>query len=231
MASLLPSAVNDERMAALEHVFEMRLEALDLTLLLVNLVDHVHVSALPSLAWQFGALGPSWSLADDEGKRALLRRAVARRRRRGTAWAVLDALSAAGYDDVALIENPTLLRDGSIRRDGTFTRQRHWAWLWVVIAGPGNREDVLAIVSEWKRCSTHFRSFWVQTPAELMNRSVYQVSPHPFGQAAGRAVVASSSGAYATASAAAPGSGTASASGASTLHLGIFDQSFDESFE
>lgn len=174
MVDLLPGSVADERMVALERVAQTRLASIDLSVLLVALVDHVVPSALPALGWQFGALGPAWSAADEAGKRALLRRSLARRRKRGTAWAVQDALEASGFVAVSIIERPVLLRDGTIRYDGTFQHGYRRAEFWVVVVGSDvSASEVSDLVRAWKRCSAWEHVFFVSAPEELSDVSQY----------------------------------------------------------
>jgi P2-related tail formation protein len=58
----LPSSINDMRSQSLLRAIE-RLDALDLTPLLVYRLDSAPDSALIFLAWQFDMLNPQWQLA------------------------------------------------------------------------------------------------------------------------------------------------------------------------
>ncbi len=62
MAELtIPPSIDDQRSQALLQLIE-RLDALDLTPMLVYRIDSVPDSALPFLAWQFDILSPLWQL-------------------------------------------------------------------------------------------------------------------------------------------------------------------------
>jgi phage tail P2-like protein len=93
---LIPPGIKDLNTETLNELIE-RLGTLDLTPLLVYIIDHVDASALPHLAWQFHIEG--WELAQTEQeKRNLIKKAIELHRYKGTKWSVINALSAAGYD-------------------------------------------------------------------------------------------------------------------------------------
>lgn len=104
-ARLLPPSVADARGLAFLEVLE-RLGDLDLSPVLVYHLDGVPDSALYALAWQFDVLGAAgWDLADTaEKRRDLLRRAFRLHQRKGTPWAILEALRALGYPDATVVE-------------------------------------------------------------------------------------------------------------------------------
>ncbi len=93
--SLLPPPLAaDERFRALEQL-AARLDELDLTRLLVYLIDTVSSSALPHLAEQFHVQGyEGWLFAKTEDdRRRLLKRAIELHRHKGTRWAVEQVLA------------------------------------------------------------------------------------------------------------------------------------------
>lgn len=178
MSELLPGSIADERFQRLDRVAAARFGGIDLTKLLVMLIDHVDASALPVLAWQFGALDEAWNLANETERRTLLKGTMVRRKRRGTAWAVRDALSALGYDSVVR-ENPALLHNGRVRRDGTFDyavkRRFHF---WVILAGGNHtRAELRGVVERWKRKSTRFQVYFVATLATASDPATYSIAP------------------------------------------------------
>ncbi|MDK9603502.1 phage tail protein I [Lelliottia wanjuensis] len=91
---LQPPLASDERFTRLANLAAERFAQLDLTVLLVDLVDLVHASALPSLAEQFHVQGlEGWLFAQDERqKRKLIKQAIELHRYRGTPWAVRQVL-------------------------------------------------------------------------------------------------------------------------------------------
>ena len=93
---LIPPGIKDLNTEALNDLSD-RLGTLDLTPLLIYIIDDVDSSALPYLAHQFHIEG--WELAQTEQeKRNLIKRAIELHRYKGTKWSVINALSAAGYE-------------------------------------------------------------------------------------------------------------------------------------
>ena len=94
MSDLLlpPPLASDERYQVLGTI-AARLSDIDITPVLVYLVDTVDASALPLLADQFHILGEGWQFARTEAdQRQLLKRAIELHRYKGTRWAVQQAL-------------------------------------------------------------------------------------------------------------------------------------------
>lgn len=96
---LPPPLAGDERFRALGQL-TARISDIDLSPLLIYLVDTVNASALPNLAEQFHILGEGWQFArDDDERRLLLKRAIELHRYKGTRWAieqVLETLDLSG---------------------------------------------------------------------------------------------------------------------------------------
>lgn len=108
--TLLPPALaKDLSMRALEAV-NARLSEIDIRPGIIYDFEHVATSALPHLAEQFHVLGvEGWQLATtDEQRRALLARAIALHRYKGTPWAVESVLAAYGYPECELVEHRQL---------------------------------------------------------------------------------------------------------------------------
>ncbi|APV88228.1 phage tail protein I [Salmonella enterica] len=98
--SLQPPLAGDERFTRLANLAAERFAQLDLTALLIYLVDLVDTSALPSLAEQFHVQGlEGWLFARDERqKRDLIKQAIELHRYRGTPWAVRQVLKILALD-------------------------------------------------------------------------------------------------------------------------------------
>lgn len=93
---LIPAGIKDLSAEAFNELID-RLGSIDLTPLLIYIIDHVDSSALPHLAWQFHIEG--WELAEtDKEKRTLIKRAIELHRYKGTPWAVKEAIKACGYE-------------------------------------------------------------------------------------------------------------------------------------
>jgi P2-related tail formation protein len=105
MDSLIPLSIKDERTPGFEACIT-RMGSLDITPLLIYLVDQVNATALPHLAEQFNIYGrSSWRLAvTDLDKRNLIKKAIELHRRAGTPWAIKQAILALGFSEVDLIE-------------------------------------------------------------------------------------------------------------------------------
>lgn len=159
-----------------------RLSDLPVEKLLVYLVDAVDAQLLPELGRQFHLTGlEGWRLANtDEARRRLIKRSIALHRKKGTPWAVREALKPVGVN-VEIIEqadqraayaalNPHLL-DGSWALDGavalrpldrmTYIPQvQHWAQFLVrmnlaEVSEAGALPLIKALVEEWKPASRH----------------------------------------------------------------------------
>ncbi|WP_105198587.1 phage tail protein I [Escherichia albertii] len=96
-----PPIASDERFSTLANIAAERFAQLDLTALMIYLVDLVDASALPALAEQFHVQGlEGWLFTTDEQeKRELIKQAIELHKYKGTVWAVrrvLEILSLPG---------------------------------------------------------------------------------------------------------------------------------------
>lgn len=96
-----PPLASDERFSILANIAAERFAQLDLTALMVYLIDQVDASALPALAEQFHVQGlEGWLFTTDEReKRELIKQAIELHKYKGTIWAVrrvLEILSLPG---------------------------------------------------------------------------------------------------------------------------------------
>ncbi|MGO1073239.1 phage tail protein I [Lysobacter sp. CA199] len=98
-ALLPPPLAQDERSQAIA-LLASRLQGIDLTPVLVYLIDTVNASALPVLGEQFHVMGfEGWLFADtDLARRRLLKRAIELHRYKGTRWALNQVLVTLGLD-------------------------------------------------------------------------------------------------------------------------------------
>ncbi|MBS1186675.1 MAG: putative bacteriophage tail fiber protein [Burkholderiaceae bacterium] len=104
----VPSVLaTDERFGPLA-TLSGRLLELDLSPLLVYLIDLVDADALPYLAEQFHVMGnEGWDFAaDDTTRRALIKSSIELHRYKGTPWAIKQALTRLGLEQVSLDEKP-----------------------------------------------------------------------------------------------------------------------------
>lgn len=162
---LPPSLAGDPSMRALEALMD-RLLDLDLMPSLVYDFEHVAESALPHLGEQFHVMGAEgWSLAAGETqRRALLARAVALHRHKGTPWSIREAVKALGFNDFEIEERlPTNRYNGSVTFSGA---ENYAAYSWAqfrVIADAGDEQVinsahtalVIGAVNAWKPARSH----------------------------------------------------------------------------
>ncbi len=165
--NILASSVNSiDHITVFDKMMKARLEAIDLTPLLMYLIDVCPVEALPILAKQFDMLGfNGWILCDTEDqRRGLLKRAIELKKVCGTPYAVKEALKSVGYYDVSIQEGVSgALYDGTYTYDGTITHGGgNWASFRVSLLDLGEShgfsvEDlatIIAVVNKYKsaRC-------------------------------------------------------------------------------
>lgn len=121
--ALPPPLAGDARFQVLSQI---ALEAFDVDLspLLVYLVDTVDVSVLPHLAEQFSLVGDGWELAETESaQRDLVKAAIGIHLHKGTPWAVRQVFAVLGLGEVEILESRSgFQRDGTVCRDGYAVR-------------------------------------------------------------------------------------------------------------
>lgn len=129
--SLPPPLHADISLRTLTDLTGKRLAEIDLTVLLVYLVDMVQESALPWLAEQFSLTdGDGWDLAEsDEAKRELIRGAIELHRYKGTPWSIREILRRLGFGEIELIEGIGRLKyDGTKRYNGWYIHGDPGSW-------------------------------------------------------------------------------------------------------
>ncbi len=102
---LIPAGIRGVSTEAFNELID-RIGTLDLTPILVYIIDSVNSSALPHLAEQFHVSGrEGWSLVSTEAeRRSLIKRAIELHRYKGTPWAVKQMLAVMGFSDTEIIE-------------------------------------------------------------------------------------------------------------------------------
>jgi phage tail P2-like protein len=165
---LTPPSIADQRTLALVALLD-RLDALPLGVL-ENLYDPdlCHEAALPLLAREFGVLDEAWTLAGTvAARRSLVRQALQLQMRRGTPWALKQALAAVGWPGMQIVE-----------------RSSHWAKFKVVQPLGGRAvpqaelDRLLPTIDAWKpaRCVLESIEFGV-----VFESSVPGTGPHHDG--------------------------------------------------
>lgn len=107
-----------------------RLDNIDLSVLMVFLVDIVDSSALPWLGEQFSLSGDGWELAEsDDVRRMLIKAAIELHRYKGTPWSIRVVIRRFGFGEVDLIEGTGRLSyDGNRSYNGLFVHGYAAAW-------------------------------------------------------------------------------------------------------
>ncbi|MFZ5659205.1 MAG: phage tail protein I [Pseudomonadota bacterium] len=158
---LPPPLAGDARFRALGQL-AARISEMDLSPLLVYLVDTVNASALPNLAEQLHILGEGWQFArDDNERRRLLKRAIELHRYKGTRWAIQQVLE-------------TLALSGQISEWFEYGGQPYYFKINVDLATRGIDETtfdaLVALVAEYKNVRSHL---------DLLTLSLSNVSQVP----------------------------------------------------
>lgn len=182
---ILASAIaNKEHLALFDDVFKNALDNIDVSAVLVNLVDIVKPSALYWLASQYDVLGyKGWYLAQTEqDQRDLVKKAIELHRTKGTPYAIKEAIKNFGYSDVTIQErilsNLQAYHNGVFRRNGTLRHGLgHWATFRVII-NPGQTGEVsaqvvaviIALINEYKNARSHLIDLtWDLSETETLN--------------------------------------------------------------
>lgn len=155
------------------------------------------LSAIPEplldlLAWQFHVDGYEAATCYED-KRRLVDRSILMHRRKGTPWAVAEALRSLGYADARILEGGGICHyDGEIMHDGreTYAAGNRWALFDVEIdLGDGmgvSAASVLRLrtaIEAWKNARSHLRSIrWKATICDNLDLeellAILSVRPH-----------------------------------------------------
>lgn len=166
MANILASSIkNKPHLSVFDEMMDERFKAIDLSPLIINMIDTIAENALPALLSQFNVLGFKGSrfTTTADQKRALLNQAIELHKFKGTAWSIKQALKFVGVTDCDFITGTFVFaHDGQKLRNGTngYT-QSTWASFSLKILSstfgvltPEIESNIIAIVNEYKpaRC-------------------------------------------------------------------------------
>lgn len=170
MANILASGISSvEHLAAFDAMVEERLANVDVEAVLINLIDTVDASALPSLAAQFDVLGyKGFGLAQTEQeKRNIIKRAIELHRYKGTPWSIKEALKAIGYYNATIEERliHQIYYDGTYSHNGSQVYgPGHWADFRVKIdlgndmgVTAQSASDAIQLILEYKNVRSRLR--------------------------------------------------------------------------
>jgi phage tail P2-like protein len=166
MTNVLAKSVSVPHIKVFEDMFARQLANVDMSVVLMNMIDTCPADALPFLAYQFdveGYKGMKW--ADTEQKqRDLIKKAIELHRFKGTRWAVAESLKVLGYDDVLVEDHlPGNIYDGTHYYNGGINYDSpHWAMFRVIIYIASNftwdntlYPDIITLVNEYKNVRSH----------------------------------------------------------------------------
>lgn len=121
MTLLATAIARVPHLAAFDKLVANRFENIDLSCILMYLIDQVPAVALPILGEQFDVMGfKGWDLcATEEQKRELIKNAIELHRYKGTPWSIKQALRAVGFGEVEIEEGVSAYYDGEFVHDGT----------------------------------------------------------------------------------------------------------------
>jgi P2-related tail formation protein len=161
MNEVLASAINKPHISVYDHMFKDAIGNMDLSPVLMYLVDTCHVKALPFLAEQFGVLGyKGWKFADTEQKqRALIKNAIRLNQKHGTPYAIRQAMKVIGFDNTVVQENLVGAKhNGQYNHNGSITYNAPSRFHFRVLIDAGTYgivdvqtiNDLVKLILEWK---------------------------------------------------------------------------------
>lgn len=135
-------------------ITEAFLQEIDLSPLLVYVIDTTSAEALPYLAKQLDVLGyKGWALATTEQEqRELLKKAIELHRYKGTPWSIKEALKSVGFGGAEIVEGISdVSRTGIYFRNGTifYNTPTLYDWaLFSIVVDLGETKGVTAEQTE-----------------------------------------------------------------------------------
>jgi phage tail P2-like protein len=166
MDRVLAKSVAKPHIQVFEDMFAEQLANVDLSVVLMDMIDTCPAEALPYLAHQFdveGYKGMRW--ADTiQKQRDLIKRSIELHRYKGTRWAISESLKVLGYNDVVVEDHlKGNIYDGTYDFNGTiYYSSPHWAMFRVIInisdtfTWTSNLyPDIAILVNEYKNVRSH----------------------------------------------------------------------------
>lgn len=160
-----------------------RLDNIDLSVLMVFLVDIVDSSALPWLGEQFSLSGDGWELAEsDDVRRMLIKAAIELHRYKGTPWSIREVIRRFGFGEVDLIEGTGRLSyDGNRSYNGLFVHgdAAAWAVYRVILKQPITNDQAAMLrqtLAAFAPARCHLASLEYQSVAIRYNTAIHDGS-------------------------------------------------------
>lgn len=165
-----------------------RLDNIDLSVLMVFLVDIVDSSALPWLGEQFSLSGDGWELAEsDDVRRMLIKAAIELHRYKGTPWSIREVIRRFGFGEVDLIEGTGRLSyDGNRSYNGLFVHgdAAAWAVYRVILKQPITNDQAAMLrqtLAAFAPARCHLASLEYQSVAIRYNNTAIHVGSYNHG--------------------------------------------------
>ncbi len=167
MDNLIADSIkNVPHLAAFDELAANRLDGIDISPVLINLIDTVPASALPALAEQFDVLGfKGYKFANTESdKRDLIKRAVELHRYKGTPWAIKESLKSINIMDATILEGIFhFVYNGLYVYDGSASYgEVQWPQFRVLVDASSLSlvnmalyRDIIILVEEYKNVRSH----------------------------------------------------------------------------
>ena len=166
-----------------------RLDNIDLSVLMVFLVDIVDSSALPWLGEQFSLSGDGWELAEsDDVRRMLIKAAIELHRYKGTPWSIREVIRRFGFGEVDLIEGTGRLSyDGNRSHNGLFVHgdTAGWAVYRVILKQPITNEQAAMLrqtLTAFAPARCHLASLEYQSVAIRYNNTAIHDGSYNHGR-------------------------------------------------
>ena len=163
--ALASSLCNIPHLSVFYDIVSDRIAAMDVSTLLMNMIDTAPATALPYLANQFGVAGVrGWKfMATDAQKRELLKNSMKLGAKSGTPWSIREVLRIAGYPNVEFQEGISYMLDGSWNLNGARTLgSEGWAQFNVTVdvidpahVPPSVVTKITEIINEYKPARSH----------------------------------------------------------------------------
>lgn len=151
--SVLASSLQRTRLQEFDNIFAGRMDSIDPSVVMVYLIDTVPAAALPYLAEQLDVMGhKGWDLVTTEQeRRELIKSAIDLHRYKGTRYAVKRAVQSIGFAGAEIDEGVGLFHNGTITRNGFYSRGAgNWATFKVTL-DLGNQKGITAQLGQLLR--------------------------------------------------------------------------------
>lgn len=160
MDNIASALKRSDHITAIGRVSRQELNEIPVNALLMYVVDQVPADALYYLASQFNVLGwKGWNLTTTEqDRRNLIKSAIVLHRKKGTPFAIKEAIRQVGFEQADVIEGVGIDYDGAHNFDGSINYSGgNWATFRVIIEvgndveiNPTLSQNLISLINEYK---------------------------------------------------------------------------------